>query len=226
MKENDLSVYNYHLMPEIMIGINKNIMVHAEGFISNRNSETEIEGGAIYLKYRFYSQDEVHSHFRLAAYGKASYNNSDIHQSAIDLNGHNSGYEAGIVATKLINKIALSAGSSFVHALDNGNNNKWIMPSDHRNAISYNLSIGKLMLPKEYTSYEQTNLNLMVEFLGQTNTGMRKTFIDLAPSAQLIFLSKMRLDIGYRFPVYNKLERSADRGFLVRLEYNFFNAFK
>ncbi len=82
------------------------------------------------------------------------------------------------------------------------------------------------MLPKEYTDYNQTNINLMVEMLGQYNLGFHKSYIDLAPSIQFIFLSKMRLDLGYRFPVVNNLTRTADRGFLLRLEYNFFNVYK
>ena len=81
------------------------------------------------------------------------------------------------------------------------------------------------MLPKEYTNYDQTNLNLMCELLGQTNLGSNKTYLDLAPSVQLIFKSRMRLDLGYRFPLVNDLMRTADRGVVIKFEYNFFNAF-
>lgn len=224
MKENDGSRTNYHLLPELMIGISKNIMLHGEVFLSNRNDRFVAEGGSLYMKYRFFSIDDVHSHFRLAALGRFSYNNSDIHQQAIDFFGHSSGYEAGLVATKLVNKVALSAGLSYLHATDNGTE-KFKYSNKERNAVYYTLSFGKLMLPKEYTSYEQTNVNLMFEMIGQTNLGNNKTYLDLAPSLQFIFNSRMRFDLGYRFPVVTGLSRTADRGAVIKLEYNFFNAF-
>lgn len=224
MKENASGKYNYHLLPELMIGVSKKLMLHGEVFLSNRNNQFTAEGGSVYLKYRFFSMDEVHSHFRLAAFGRYSYNNSDIHQPAIDFFGHSSGYESGMTATKLVNKIAVSLSSSFLHAMDNGVE-KFAYNDKERNAVNYTLSIGKLMLPKEYTSYNQTNLNLMCELLGQTNLGSSKTYFDIAPSLQLIFKSRMRFDLGYRFPVVDKLTRTADRGVLVRFEYNIFNAF-
>lgn len=224
MKENNSSKYNYHLLPEFMLGISKKIMLHGEMFLSDRNNRFVAEGGSIYLKYRFFSIDDVHSHFRLAALGRYSYNNSDVHQQAIDFFGHNSGYEAGLVATKLVNKVAVSAGASYLHASDNGTE-KFIYSDKERNAAYYTLSFGKLMLPKEYTSYRQTNLNLMFEVIGQTNLGSKKSYLDLAPSIQFIFGSRARFDVGYRFPVVNDLSRTADRGAVIKLEYNFFNAF-
>lgn len=224
MKENKTGKYNYHLLPELMLGVSKKIMLHGEMFLSNRDNKFSAEGGSMYLKYRFFSIDEVHSHFRMAAFGRYSYNNSGIHQAAIDFFGHNSGYEAGLVATKLVNKIAVSAGSSFAHALDNGVE-KFPYAAKERNAVNYTLSVGKLMLPKEYISYNQTNLNLMCELLGQTNLGNNKTYLDLAPAAQFIFKSRIRLDIGYRFPLIDNLYRTAGNGFVFKLEYNFFNAF-
>jgi len=226
MKERSSSKYNYHLLPELMWGVSKKMMIHAEGFLSNRNNQLKAEGAGLYVKYRFYSEDEVHSHFRVAAYARGSINNSDIHQPAIDLNGHNSGYESGLVATKLINKLALSANVSFLHATDNSTGNKFPYLNKNRNAVGYGFSVGQLILPRQYTSYGQTNFNAMVELLGQANINSGKTYLDLAPSVQFIFLSKMRLDLGYRFPLLNDLQRTADKGFLLRLEFNFFNVYK
>lgn len=217
--------YNYHFLPEVMVGMSKNVMFHAEAFFSNRNSNLVAEGGAIYLKYRLYSKDDVHSHFRMAAYGKAAINNSDIHQAAIDLNGHNSGLETGLVATQLLNKVAMSSGISYLYAADNTNGNKFGYNDRSRHAIGYNLSVGKLMLPKEYTSYNQTNLNLMAELLGQTNINTGSTFIDVAPSVQLIIQSRIRMDFGYRIPLIKDLQRTTPGGALLRFEYNIFNAF-
>lgn len=218
---------NYKLMvaPEVMLGLSKYIMVHGETFFSNRNADFKFDGASLYMKYRFLSEDDVHSHFRMAAFAKGAWNNSALHQEAIDLNGMNSGVEAGLVATQLKNKVAISSSASYVYAADNGNGNKFHYNDKQRHAINYTLSAGRLMLPKEYTSYDQTNVNLMAEMLGQTNLATGKTFVDLAPSVQFIFHSRMRLDLGYRFPLSKGLNRSSNDGALVRFEYNFFNAF-
>jgi hypothetical protein len=226
MRQTNSARYNYQLVPEIMWGASKNIMVHAEAFLDNRNDHFKTNGGALYLKYRFLSQDEVHSHFRMAAYSRISYNTSAIRQHGIDLNGMNSGYELGVVATQLANKTAIAAGASFVHATNNGDNHTFSFGDANRNALAYNVSAGRLLLPKTYTDYDQTNLNFMLEMPGQVNLATGKVFLDLAPSAQLIFFSRMRLDVGYRFAIVKDLQRMENDGFLIRAEYNFFNVFR
>ena len=224
MKDTHTEKYNYHLLPEVMFGVSKNIMVHAEAFLSNRNNQLAAEGGSLYLKYRFLSSDDVHNHFRMAAFGRYSLNNSNIHQPAIDFNGQSSGYELGAVATQLINKVAISATASFLHAADNGDE-KFLYGEKNRSALGYTLSIGKLMLPKEYTSYKQTNVNLMAELLGQTTLGNGHSYLDLAPSIQFIIYSRIRADLGYRFPLISTLQRTAPKGVVIKLEYNIFNVF-
>ncbi len=211
---------NLHINPEVMFGITKKWMIHLEGVLSNEG----LVSGSLYLKYRFYSIDEVHSHFRMAAFSRFAINNSHLHQQAIDLNSYNSGYETGLVATKLQHKVALSASLAWDHALDNKNEINYRFPNNNRDAVNYTFSVGKLLLPKNYKDYDQTNMNGMVEMLCQTNLNTGKTFIDLAPVIQFIFLSKMRADISYRFSLSNDLYRSASKGFLLRLEYNVFNA--
>ncbi len=215
----------FHALPEVMFGLSKNLMMHAEGFLSTRKKALVAEGGAVYLKYRFYSVDDVHSHFRMAVFARYANNNSEIHQQAIDLNGHNSGYELGCIATKLINKTALSSSVSLLHADDNAGNNIFNYPSNQRNAVGYTFSVGKLMIPKEYVSYKQVNMNAMLETLCQTNLETGRTYADVAPVIQLIFLSRMRADFSYRLPISKALYRTAPEGALLRFEYNFFNAF-
>jgi len=225
MDEKGSNKYEYHLVPEVMWGVNKRLMLHADAFLSNADKNFKAEGGSFYAKYRFLSTDQVHSHFRMAAYGRYSFNNSTIDQQEIDLYGHNSGWQTGFVATQLLHKIALSANLSYLHAMDNGNDNKF--PSTQSgSAINYSFSFGKLMLPKEYINYNQTNVNVMCEFLGQTNLGTGNSYLDIAPSLQFIFDSRIRLDAGYRYPLTEKLYRTAPKGFIFRLEYNIFNALK
>ena len=225
MKEKYKPGYNYHIMPEIMWGANKNLMLHAAAFISNRNKNLVTEGGSIYAKYRFLSKDDLHQHFRMAAFGRLSLNNSDIHQEEINTMGHNSGFETGIVATQLINKVAISASSSFEKATNNSKTYKF-PASQSNSAINYTLSFGRLMYPNKYKSYKQTNINLMMEFMGQTLNQNGKSFLDIVPSLQFIINSQARIDVAYVKEIYSNMLRTAPNGLYLKLEYSFFNVTK
>src|SRR3954463_16142493 len=48
----------YRLIPEIMIGVSKRLMIHGDAFLSSRNKGLAAEGGSVYGKYRFYSNDD------------------------------------------------------------------------------------------------------------------------------------------------------------------------
>lgn len=215
---------SYHLMPSLMWGISKKLMMHLTGFASDMDGKFLATGGSIYVKYRLFSKEEVHNHFRIAGFASYSITNSYIHEYAIDLDGHNSGYTFGAIATQLRKKTAMSASASFLHATDNVNEN-FLFGNKLRNAVNYSVSAGRLMLPKEYTSYKQTNMNFMLEFLGQVNTHNGYAWLDIAPAVQFIFNSRARFDIGYRYPLVKKLQRYASQGVLLRLEYNFFNVY-
>jgi len=154
----------YHLIPEVMFGATKKIMIHGDVFFSNRGKSFNSEGGSIYVKYRFLSNDNVQKHFRMAAFGRVSVNNSTIDQQEINLYGFNSGFETGVVATQLLHKVALSSGLSFVKVTDNGKGNKFPYGLKDRKALNYTLSIGKLVLPAEYRNYRQANLNRCSNF--------------------------------------------------------------
>jgi hypothetical protein len=221
-KEQFKSGYNYHLMPEVTYGINKNFMVRASAFVSNRNTDLVTEGGSFFTKYRFYSSDDLNSHFRLAAFGRYSFNNADIHQEQIEIIGHNTGIEIGIVATKLIKKLAISSSISYEKAFDNKPN--YPFPNElGDNATNYTLSFGKLMYPKKYTSFKQTNINLMVEFAGQTINENGKSYLDVVPVIQFIFNSQARVDLAYRRELISSMIRSAPNGVYFNLYYTFFD---
>lgn len=218
-KKND--GYNYHNMPELMWGVNKDWMIHASAFLSNKQGDLMLEGGSLYAKYRFFSVDDLHSHFRLAAYGRISTSNAEIHQEDIETMGMNSGYEIGAVATQLINKTALSATVSYERALNNQGN---VFPDEWSNsAMNYTFSIGQLMYPKKYTSFKQTNINAMLEFLGQRLNQNGKSYLDVVPSIQFIINSQARIDLGYRRQIYSDMERISANSILLKLEYTFFN---
>src|SRR6478735_7593453 len=83
MHDEDADRLMYQLNPEIMWGASKNLMLHGEMFMSNRDGKLAAEGGSFYSKYRVLSVDEVHSHFRMAVFGRYSFNSGKIHQPAI-----------------------------------------------------------------------------------------------------------------------------------------------
>lgn len=224
MRETDGGRLNYHLIPELMWGVNRNFMLHLEGFISNRaGGRLAGEGAALYGKYRFYSRDEVHRHLRAALFGRLAWNNAIVHQDEVETNGHNSGGEAGLIVTQLLHKTALSATLSYEHAvITNGTEAGY--GGYGGKAVNYAFSLGQLVLPRAYTGYRQTNFNLMLELLGQTLPGEGKSYLDIAPSLQLIFNSQTRVDIGYRQQLYGNMARTAPNGFLLRVEHVLFNA--
>lgn len=220
-KENQ-NKYNYHLMPEVTYGLTKNLMFRLTSFVSNRQNNSILEGSSVMIKHRFYSSDEVNKHFRLATYARYSFNNSNIHQEQIEILGHNSGFETGLIATKLINKIAISSSISFEKAIDNLPSNYF--PNNYEStATNYTLSFGKLMHPKKYTNFKQTNINLMLEVVGQTINNNGKSFLDVVPAIQFIFNSQARLDFAYRRELLVSMQRTATNGIYFNLYYTFFN---
>lgn len=222
--------------PELMLGISKNLMVHVTGLASNQMQPSiEWEGASLYAKYRFFSNDDVHSHFRMAAYVKGAIINNpfvpEMKEGAtrlyknqeLDLEGGASGVAGGLVATQLLYKLAVSATLGYNRFM---NNTKDKLP-DYlpSNAVNYSLSAGYLLLPRTYCSYEQTNLNLYLEFLGKANTDAlsRSQYLDVAPAIQFIFNSATRIDFSYRTQLFGDMSRNVFNTFTVRFEHNIFN---
>ena len=94
-----------------------------------------------------------------------SLNNSAIFQEEIDLTRNNTGYALGMIATQLLHRQAISASFSFNQAYNNGTENKF-PPGQSDQAINFSISPGRLIFPKEYLSYKQTNFNLMLDLMG------------------------------------------------------------
>lgn len=221
MDERATDRINYHFIPEVMWGVSKNLMVHAEGFFSNRSGGLVGEGAGLYAKYRLYSRDTLYRHFRAAAFARATVNNADIHQDEIVTNGHNSGFQVGMIATQLLHRQALSATVGYERATNNMGGNEF-PAAQSRNAANLALSTGRLFYPRRYTGYGQVNINGMVEVLAQQLIGSDRRYIDIAPSVQFIFNSQTRVDVGYRRQLYSNMERTAPNGLLVRVEHLLF----
>ena len=68
----------HRLMPEIMFGLNKKWMLHTGlTFADMHTANFGWESFYTYIKYRFFSNDEVHQHFRMAAFAEGSYSRRD-----------------------------------------------------------------------------------------------------------------------------------------------------
>jgi hypothetical protein len=226
--------YSFRLDPELMLGISKKMMVHLNAYASNMYQQNfKFEGGSAYIKYRFLSNDDVHSHFRMAAFGKLAFSNNPdslyahnqyYHSDEIDLDGSNSGFLSGIVATQLIHKLALSASVAYAKSFTNIDQTKQLQQS--LQSINFSFSTGYLVLPVEYKNYHQTNLNLYCEVLSSSSTVGKGYYFDIAPAVQFTFNSIARLDLSYRTQFAGTMERLSEKYFLLRLEYNFLNVLK
>ncbi|HVS91047.1 MAG TPA: hypothetical protein VHE59_03380 [Mucilaginibacter sp.] len=210
---------------EAMVGASKTLMVHGTLYISDYyHNYQHFEGGSVYAKYRFLSVDSVQSHFRGAVFAKASAINNPLPNQEIGLEGDNSGFQTGVVFTRLIHKLAISGTASYLHDFDNlGGYN--VPVTNARNAVGYTLSAGYLLLPRKYENYNQVNVNVYAELLGKSNPGYGQSYLDVAPAVQFIFNSFLRLDFSYRTPIYNSMIRTSANTYLVRLEYNLFNVY-
>lgn len=247
MPMKDHHTYSYRLEPEIMFGVNKNLMFHTNFYASDMfTRKFSLEGGSLYAKYRFLSRDDVHAHFRMAAFGKLSVINNPLliehttlhdqgggviheekqsyYSNEIDLDGNNSGFSTGIIVTQLMHKLALSATGSYIERWKNVNHD--MLPGISTKAANYTLSAGYLLFPRTYKNYKETNLNLYLEWIGSSGLDKKGYYLDAAPGIQFIFNSISRLDIAYRTQVAGDILRYNKSSFLLRYEYNFLNAFK
>ena len=214
-------------MPEIMLGLNKNWMLHGSiTFSDMHESYVYFESAKLYAKYRFYSNDEVHKHFRMAAFGSAIYSRNQLNYNEINMCGDQTAAQVGVIATQLWNKLAISGTVSLIEVFDKKRTDK-ILPQQYAfESLNYSLSAGYLVLPVDYKDYDQTNLNVYVELLGGRNLDWRyeKYFLDLAPSVQLIFKSTSKLNLGYRFQLTSDIYRNMKSSMMISYEYIFLNA--
>jgi hypothetical protein len=216
-------------MPEVMFGLNKKWMVHAGTNFSNMHGQQFIwEGARLYGKYRFLSNDDVHKHFRMALFAAGAYSRNNLDHNEINLMmGEQSGVQAGLIATQLYNRLAVSATGSWNEVLSGDRWNKTYPQGQFSfQSINYSLSAGFLLLPFEYTDYDQININLYAELLGSRNINFsrEKYFVDLAPSVQAIFKSTAKVNVGYRFQLSSDIYRLSKNSWMISFEYIFLNA--
>ncbi len=194
-------------------------------------------GAHLYAKYRFLSLDSKNEHFRMAAFAEGTWVKTTHHETEPDLMmGDNSGVGAGLISTYLIQKFAATLTLGFIKPFGiSGNSPDPIigLPDvpvrlEYGNTFTYGLSIGYLVFPRKYQSYNQTNFNIYFEakgkyfgsaavtiFEGQANEYFlhvsryplalqRGYFLDISPGIQFIIRSNFRIDASVTFPALGK----------------------
>jgi hypothetical protein len=216
--------------PEIMFGLNKKWMIHANlGFSNMHENYFYFESARIYAKYRFLSLDEVHKHFRMAAFASATYTRNHLDHNEVNLQyGDQGGIQGGIIATQLWHKFAISGTASISEVLDEVRSLKEYPQPFAFESFNYTVSAGYLVFPRNYTDYKQTNLNIYTELIGGRNINWpsEKYYVDLAPSVQLIFNSTSKLNLGYRFQLKSDIYRLMKNSFMISYEHIFLNALR
>lgn len=224
--------------PEVMIGFNKRLMGHVQGFFSDVDGAYRFEGASLYAKYRFLSHDGIGTHSRAAAFLRVSDSKRRAISEDINLEGDNSGFKGGFIFTQLLHKLALSTTIGYARSFHGSDHQlpasyglfgtteiPATPPANH--LISYSLSSGYLVLPIQYKDYNQPNFNVYLEALGSTNPDNGHSYVDLAPAVQLILNSVTRIDLGYRFQVSgNMLNRYNKNMYQAKVEFNLFNALR
>lgn len=212
--------------PELMFGFSKRFMLHAANSFSNMYGSLRWESADLYAKYRFYSADEVHRHFRMALYAEGGYSRNPYRFDEVSTRGDRSGAGLGLIATQLVNKFALSATAGHVQAFGGGRKDPLRNGNRSYSALDYSLSTGYLLLPREYRNFRQLNMNLYLELLGQRSLDQKRGYLDLAPSLQWIFQSNSKLNLGYRFQLSGNEYRGMQRSLLLSFEHTFFNVMR
>lgn len=210
---------------ELQLGFNKNLMVHAStGFSDMYSTNMRWESARLYAKYRFFSADAVHKHFRMAAFVEGSKSRNELHYDELSLEGDQSGVQTGVIFTQLWHKLAVSSTIGYLKVLKNDSKTSpQLYPLQ---AANYSLSAGYLLFPRTYKSYRQTNFNIYAELLGQQTLDKRRFFVDFAPAIQFIFNSTTKLNAGHRFQLNGNMNRMANQSWMLSVEHTFLNALK
>ncbi|WP_121356757.1 hypothetical protein [Flavisolibacter nicotianae] len=218
----------HRLMLDAEVGISRKLTAMAGVSVSNMHTyQVKQEALFVEAKYRCLSLDEVHRHFRMAAFVQASHTKAPFHYDETNLTGDKSGVRLGMIATKLWNRFALSGTLSHTQVLDSSRFNETVyIPRRIYQTLNYSLSGGYLVLPRRYTSYRQVNVNLYGELLAQQALDHKSYYVDAAPALQFIFFSNTKLNVGYRFKLAGNAQRMSNVSWLFSIERSFLNVWK
>ena len=210
---------------QAMYGVSPKLMVRAGlSFSDMHTSSFQRESVFLVGKFRFVSKDGLHKHFRMAAFLGAAHTRAPFHFDEAGMYGDKSGIEGGIIATRLVKRFAISGTVSHMQLLDKSRFDKVVyLPERNYSLMNYSMSAGYLAAPKVYRDYRQVNLNIYMEMIAQQALKSGTFYLDIAPSAQLIFFSSLKLNVGYRFQLTSDMDRMAANSWRAGVENTFFN---
>ncbi|MFM7645443.1 MAG: hypothetical protein ACKO41_01895 [Sphingomonadales bacterium] len=213
---------------QLVAGLTRRWTMRVGGSWGNmQTNSVKPESVGFYSRYRLLSTDDVHRHFRLAAYAEGAYTAAPFRHDEVSLMGDKSGIEAGLIATRLSQRLALSLTGSHTQVIHASRKNANLFdPARTFRTLQVSFSGGYLVFPREYKDYRQTNLNLYAELLTQRSLDNGTYYMDLAPALQLIFLSRTKLNVGYRFQLKGTMDRMAEKSWLLTLETTWLQFFK
>ncbi len=215
---------------ELMYGVTKDLMVHAQVFGSNQLNSFDLETYGLYAKYRLYSDDGFKYHFRISAFAEALAGKQSGTMPDFSFKGSGPVINGGIVLTLLESRLALSTTIGGSHLL--GDISLPMMAYSDINGMNASLSAGYLVFPDHYTNYSDPNINLYAELLayhswysedmmGQ-HVARRNTEAILSIGPQLILNSVLRFDLAYSMVVQSDYPMRRPNSFFARVEYNFY----
>lgn len=219
-------------MLESSLGVGKHLTVRPAlsfGNMYNKYPDLKLrfESASIYAKMRLLSFDDVHRHFRMAAFFKGVLSNNDLQYEELTADGDQTAVQGGLILTQLLHKLAISGTGSLVEVV---HADRWkdfgAQTFYGYRSLNYSMSAGYLLFPRKYTSYDQTNLNFYIELIGSKGLDRDYAFVDLAPAVQLIINSNAKFNVGYRFQVGGGAYRMANKSLSISYERSFLNALK
>lgn len=226
-----LSNHHGQFLPNDLIDhrhIGPNIIFFSNTIQYGQKYGYSFSGLHLYAKYRFLTMDENDSHFRMAAYFENTVLGTQAHdESEPHLQGDNDGFGAGIIATYLVNRFAVSftggalKANDFFQSRPDRNLNHQLR---YGRALTYNLSFGYLVYPKKYKSYNHNNINLYVELIGRSYEAAQLwendlpvaiespslgagNYVDVFFGIQRITNSNDRVELTVGFPLINESYR-------------------
>lgn len=200
-----------------------------------------MEGFTLYGKYRFFTKDAEHSHWRISAYGEFSKSFVAHREAEPSLNGNISGAGAGFVVTKLHKKLALSGTLGYIHPFKYEEKDS-LTSFRSGKAFMYNISIGYLLFPLKYKSYKDLNLNIYVEFMNKiyeeaeyvhhgipVNPDFYPVLVgclysEVRPAIQFIINSNTRIDASVSLPIYQRIETRSYPVYMINIQRYFYKS--
>jgi len=227
-------IFNYTSYLGVMYGVTGKFTSMNKIYFSNKAGE-QVGDIDLCTNYRFFSNDKKKFHLRMSAFGHIKIpmkpkNTTDVLDFAGSLSEdqyrqENFSLYGGYVLTILNNKFATNLDAAYHYNIPKGD-------FKYGNCIKGGISFGYLVLPRQYKSYKDVNLNLYLETKGYyyvanqingvtlENSGGKK--LEIMLESQLIFFSSLIIETGYVRSLADKNLNIRKDMFFTSIKYLFF----